>query len=145
MQRRVSEPWMESFRAGLSWRRSPFLNQWMVLTTMSSTLSVEPHSYFLKQQGPAPWRERNPASIKQRKNPVLLHSRLGCSWEKPADARTNSLLPSTWLDSTLIHSSTPGSNSNRRSVLPKWVTEPSLCGVAIPGSVLSASGGGLDS
>lgn len=35
MQRRVSAPWIESLKDGLSCNRSPLRNQWMVLTTMS--------------------------------------------------------------------------------------------------------------
>ncbi len=42
MQRRESAPRIESLRDGLSCSRSPFLNQWMVLTTMSPAFFVYP-------------------------------------------------------------------------------------------------------
>lgn len=38
MHRRLSAPRMDSLRDGLSCSRSPFLNQWTVLTTMFTRL-----------------------------------------------------------------------------------------------------------
>ena len=34
-QRTVSAPWMDFLSEGLSWSLKPFLNQWMVLTTIT--------------------------------------------------------------------------------------------------------------
>lgn len=108
MQRRVSDPWMESLRAGLSCRRSPFLNQWMVLTTMLPAFSMQAVQSLKKQKygKAAVWLKKKE---KEKKNPKALvwgypwsaiisteeivRSRLRCVcgwWQKPADARNNS-------------------------------------------------------
>lgn len=46
----VSAPWMHSFRAGLSWSRSPFRNQCTAFTPMPGVGGAEGHPDFFYRE-----------------------------------------------------------------------------------------------
>lgn len=111
MQRRVSDPWMESFRDGLSCSRSPFLNQWMVLTTISPGFCTYLYynfkglgkllmtrdallCYLIKKDPFYPIDSRYPCSMNVSTE-VRLRSKDGCmcgGWATAADRRNNTLV-----------------------------------------------------
>lgn len=85
MQRRVSDPWMESLRAGLSCSRSPFLNQWMVLTTMSPAFCT--YLYYKAPDDP----RRPPVLSGEKKDPLYpIDSRYPCSMNVTTEVRLRS-------------------------------------------------------
>lgn len=90
MQRRVSDPWMESFRAGLSCSRSPFLNQWMVLTTMSPAFCTYLY-YNFKDLGKLLMTRDALLCCLIKKDPLYpIDSRYPCSMNVSTEARLRS-------------------------------------------------------